>query len=185
MIIKKLSSEEFWPIFRENRDKYFSDTLSFSMKNTMTQYELETFSKRKEAFKNQLEYHYGLFTMDGSLAGWSSSFQSRVNELHMMNSVVFPAYRRQGYYTKMVEETIKEAGLMGFQTIISYHVSTNNDVIIPKLKLGFKIVGMILDDEFGTLVKLSYYLNELRSDALDFRAGLIKPNQEVKQLFKI
>ena len=103
----------------------------------------------------------------------------------MMNSVVFPDYRRRGHYTRLVQATIVEAKLAGFQVVTSNHVCTNNAVIIPKLKLDFKITGFEMSDEFGVIVKLTHFLNPTRSKAIEFRSGCQKPDAELKELFKI
>ena len=85
----------------------------------------------------------------------------------------------------MVKEVLMEAKLAGFQTVTSQHVCTNNDVIIPKLKLNFKITGMQVMDEFGVTVNLTYFLNETRAKAMEFRSGMSKPDMELKTLFKM
>lgn len=66
----------------------------------------------------------------------------RPNELYMMSSGVLPKYRRSGWYTKLAHVTIKEAKKLGFQMITSNHITSNNSVIIAKLKLGFQIAGI-------------------------------------------
>jgi hypothetical protein len=85
----------------------------------------------------------------------------------------------------MVRHVLAEARKQGFQIVTSKHVATNNAVIIAKLKLGFKISGIDLSDEYGTLVKLTYYLNETRQSVAEFRAGQIKPTRKLKKIFKI
>lgn len=182
MEIKKLSCEEFWPIFKKRRSEFFENTLTVSSMQAMTEAEKENFGERREAFGKRIEFHLGLYNDKGELVGWSSSFQSQVNELYMMNSVVAPEYRRQGHYTKMVERTLSFAREQGFQTVSSNHTATNNAVIVPKLKLGFKISGLLLDDAFGTLVKLVYHLNDTRAQAMEFRSGQKSPSANLKKL---
>jgi hypothetical protein len=40
-------------------------------------------------------------------------------------------------------------------------------------------------DEFGVVVKLTHYLNEVRGKAMEFRSGQMKPDESLKTLFKI
>ncbi|MCM2354294.1 MAG: hypothetical protein NDI63_11820 [Pseudobdellovibrio sp.] len=61
---------------------------------------------------------------------------------------------------------------------------TNNDVIIPKLKYGFKITGFELNKRFGTMVILSYFKNKTQNDILDFRSGFRKPSKKMKKVFE-
>ena len=128
--------------------------------------------------------HLGLF-VDGEFAGWSYSSQFRQYTLASNSSAVLPKFRRQGYYSRLVKATIEEARALGYQMIISNHVVSNNDVIIAKLKLGFKISGMEILDDYGSTVKLTYYLNETRDKAYDFRTGFKRPDDKLKELFKI
>lgn len=184
MEIRKLTSDEFYPLFRQNRPEMFADTLWYSSREVRTEYEQSQITHLFKGLEDVWSLHLGLYEND-QLIGWSSSFAMKPNELYMMNSVVFPGHRRKGYYTLMVKEVLMEAKLAGFQTVTSQHVCTNNDVIIPKLKLNFKITGMQVMDEFGVTVSLTYFLNETRAKAMEFRSGMSKPDMELKTLFKM
>lgn len=100
----------------------------------------------------------------------------------MMNTGVLEAHRRRGVYTALLPVVLKTAQQVGFQVVLSRHHATNNAVIIPKLKAGFVITGLELDDRYGTLVQLSYYFNPLRRRLLDVRVGQSAPDDEVKKL---
>ena len=184
MHIKKLSSDEFYPLFRKLRPELFTDTLWYSSREVRTEHEQSQIDNLLKGLQDVWCLHLGLYEGE-QLIGWSSSFAKKANELYMMNSAVFPEHRRKGYYTLLVKEVLKEAKLAGFQVVTSSHVCTNNDVIIPKLKADFKVTGMEVSDEFGILVNLTYFINETRGKAMDFRAGQTKPDAEMKKLFKI
>lgn len=77
-------------------------------------------------------------------------------------------------------ETVRQ---QGFQTVYSRHVATNNRVIIPKLRAGFLITGVELTDMVGLLVRLTYFFSPLRRKALDFRAGQLRPDDDLRRLF--
>ena len=185
MKIKKLTVAEFWPIFDKYRPQLFGETHSYSARDVRTLHEKISIDTLLTGTKSRHEVHLGLFDAKGAIAGWSSSHQVKPMELYMMNSAVFPKFRRKGYYTKMVQQTLKEAKKLGFQTVTSNHVASNNAVIIAKLKLGFKITGFELSDEYGVLVRLTHFLNPTRALANEYRAGEIKPTKELKKLFKI
>jgi GNAT superfamily N-acetyltransferase len=182
--IRKLTSDEFYPLFRQHRPEMFADTLWFSSREVRTEHEQSQITNLLKGLEDVWSLHLGLYE-NNELIGWCSSFAMKANELYMMNSAVFPDHRRKGYYTVMVKEVLKEAKLAGFQTVTSQHVCTNNDVIIPKLKLDFKITGMQVMDEFGVTVSLTYFLNETRAKAMEFRSGSSKPDLELKKLFKL
>ena len=82
-------------------------------------------------------------------------------------------------------ELLERVEKMGFQVVLSRHTTTNNSIIIPKLKAGFVITALEVSDRFGTLVHLSYYFNEKRRKVMLFRAGDFKPDQDVKSALRL
>lgn len=92
----------------------------------------------------------------------------------MVNSAVLPEYRQMGIYTKLLSMMIDKAASDGFQIVSSIHHASNNAILIPKLKLGFKVVGMKIHARFGTLLELHYYTNEKVGKVIDYRTGFSK-----------
>lgn len=184
MEIRKLTSEEFWPIFKNLRTKYFNETLWFSSFDVRTTREIEAFESLSSGMKSRWELHLGVY-LNNEIIGWCSSYQTRAYELHMMNSIIFPEHRRKGFYSKLLNATLNEAQIAGFQTVTSHHVCTNNSVIMAKLKYDFKITGFEVMDEFGIVVKLTKYLNAMREEAIKFRSGQEMPSEVLKSLFRI
>lgn len=103
----------------------------------------------------------------------------------MQNSGVLPEHRRKGLYSELVKRVVNVATGLGFQDIWSRHNTTNNAVIIPKLKQGFLITGIEVTDIFGTLIHLHYYPKEIRRRMTDYRVGQIKPDAEIKKYLGI
>ena len=85
----------------------------------------------------------------------------------------------------MADYSLQVVMQKGFQKIWSRHNYTNNEVIIPMLKRGFKITGTELTDTFGALVHLTYFPSPLRQKVLEFRAGMLKPDAELNKVFGI
>ena len=77
-------------------------------------------------------------------------------------------------------EVLSRVQKLGFQIVFSRHTTTNNSIIIPKLKAGFIITALEVSDRFGTLVHLSYFFNEKRNRIMKFRSGDLKPDHEIK-----
>jgi len=109
--------------------------------DVLTPHEAEAAASLKKAMDSRVFLHFGLFEAQEKMVGWSSSYQLIPSELLMMNSAAFPEYRRQGHYSTMIKKTLERAAELGFQTVSSKHVCTNNSVIIAKLKAGFKLTG--------------------------------------------
>ena len=103
----------------------------------------------------------------------------------MCNSGILETHRRKGLYSALMGRVVEAATAEGFQKIYSRHTSTNNAVIIAKLKAGFSITSFELSDTFGVLVHLSYYPNAVRRKVQDFRAGQAKPDDQIKKLFSL
>ena len=83
-----------------------------------------------------------------------------------------------------VLQTLSILSEKGFQKIYSRHMPNNNAVIIPKLKAGFVISSMELDDMFGVLVNLTYYTNKLRLKAFDYRTGNSRMSDELSKFLR-
>ena len=103
----------------------------------------------------------------------------------MRNSAVLPDHRRKGLYSALMFEVLKRTKELGFQTVVSRHVTTNNSIIIPKLKAGFVITSLEVSDRYGTLVHLTYFFNETRRKVMQFRSGDLKPDQVLKKALGI
>ena len=100
----------------------------------------------------------------GDPVGWMWGKQRDFETFHMVNSGLLPAHRNKGIYTKMLQTLISKLSSLGFQIIQSKHRLHNSQVLIPKLKAGFFITGINVDERFGTLATLSYYTNDKRRE---------------------
>jgi len=184
--IEEMNSDEFDLIWTEHSKRIFEDqSLIYRMRDVFSQREQENWEKLKKNLGSPIRINLALFNESEEFIGWSWGYQESPAKFYMCNSAVFPEYRRLGLYSLLLEKMLDKAIVHGFQEIYSRHVATNNAVIIPKLKAGFKITSMEISDLFGTVIHLSYHTNKKRNKVFDFRAGLIKPDQEIKDLFKI
>ncbi len=185
MIIKEINQVEFDSFFPRLMAEHFADTLSYSVFNVRTQTEIDELPNLMNKFRNRESLYLGVYDEAGNLAGWSGSFQTKTYELYTMNSVVLPEHRRKGLYTRLTKEVIRIATERGYQMVTSHHVTSNNSVIVAKLKMDFNITGFEVTDDFGSLVKMTYYINETRKKVFNVRTGYIRPDAQVKELLKI
>jgi RimJ/RimL family protein N-acetyltransferase len=178
-----IEANPFWEFFQEARKMLFVDNFDFDIQAVMTDEEKLNSRVLNEVFMSVKDYY--LVAKDGdNIIGWSFGIQKSNHDFYMVNSAVFSEYRRKGIYTELLKLAVAYIQEMGFQYIYSRHKLTNNDVIIPKLKYGFNIVGMEVNDMFGNLVLLGYYTNEKRKELLEIRAGMRKMNEEYMKLVK-
>ena len=103
----------------------------------------------------------------------------------MRNSAILPEHRRKGLYTALMCEVLDCIEKLGFQIALSRHTTTNNSIIIPKLKAGFVITSLEVSDRFGTLVHLSYFFNEQRKKVMKFRSGDLRPDTTLKAALRL
>lgn len=123
--------------------------------------------------------HLGVFFGD-EFCGWFSGNQMDHETFYMRNSAIIPAHRRKGLYTALMQTVLSRVKSLGFQIVLSRHHTTNNPIIIPKLKIGFIISAIELSDRFGAVVHLRYYFNENRRAAMDVRSGELRPQGVVR-----
>jgi len=105
------------------------------------------------------------------IVAWSVGLQRSTEEFHMSNSGVLPEHRRRGVYSALMKHVLDRAQQEGFQTVTSHHHPTNNPVLIAKLRVGFVISGMKIDDRFGLLVNLTYFFDSERRAAFAKKVG--------------
>jgi ribosomal protein S18 acetylase RimI-like enzyme len=168
-----VTPEEFFPVFRKLRPTVFFENNDINYSTYWSEEEREKNKLLRSHFKVQVESF--LLCKDGeNVVAWSFGFQKDAEEFYMVNSAVIPEYRNLGVYKKLLSMMIEKAKADGFQIISSCHHASNNAILIPKLKFGFKIVGMKLNVRFGTLIELNYYINEKVNKILDYSSGFSK-----------
>lgn len=183
--IRDCESEEFWSLVRGPLDRIFDGAeLILRPPNILSEPEKLKLKNLNENFKHPY-LHHTLLLYNGELAGWTWGYQDSRESFYMVNSAVLPEHRGRGLYSRLLDVTLKKLIDMGFQRIWSRHNFTNNEIIIPKLKRGFCITGTELSDIFGSLIHLTYFSNKTRRKVLDFRSGHLRPDQELKDIFKI
>lgn len=183
--IREITGEEFRPLWDQNAPRIFSDnSLDFMWHQHISESELENLKTLGKHMGDPLRIRLAVFKGD-QFVGWSAGDQKSSEIYYMRNSAILPEHRRQGLYSELLKTNIEMLTEKGFQKIYSRHSQTNNAVIIPKLKAGFIITSLELDDMFGTMVHLSYYTNPLRRKMMDFRTGNLRPDEEIKKIFEL
>jgi GNAT superfamily N-acetyltransferase len=183
--IEKLSQEDFKEYWNKYKFEVFRDDHSYHFWDLVSDEEKNEISELRKPFESLIEIRLAIFNNNDDFVGWSWGFQESHTTFYVANSAILPDYRRKGLYTMLLNRMLDEAIELGFQLIYSRHCATNNRIIIPKLKRGFVISKMELDDVFGVLVHLHFYANETRRLIMDYRSGQKKPNEKIKALFNI
>ena len=83
-----------------------------------------------------------------------------------------PDHRRRGIYREMTQRLLRYTAALGFDCVESLHAPSNNPILLAKLGLGFRIVGIDLAPMHGWSVKLSYFHSAAVARVYEYRCGL-------------
>ena len=183
--IKKMPSKEFHALWTKHKLEVFEEDHSYSLWDMLSEEEVSKANELRKHISNKVEICLGVFDESENFVGWSWGFQDSSTSFYMANSAILKEHRRKGLYSRLVDEMINLATELGFQLIYSRHCATNNSVIIPKLKAGFIISKIEMDDIFGVLIHRHFYPNKTRRKIMDYRSGQKAPDDELKKIFKI
>ena len=114
----------------------------------------------------------------GQAVGWQASRQWDVRTAYMANTAFLPAHRGRGLYTRLLPVILHALRAEGYDLIRSRHHATNNAVIVPKLRAGFRVQGLEVG-EHGVMAVLIHSFDEVYRDYMDVRSGLKRPAGEV------
>jgi GNAT superfamily N-acetyltransferase len=168
---RDVDEDEFRPHFERLRPQVFGATFTFRAQEALSEAERGAAgSLHQRLGTERFVLRLGVYQGD-ELVGWHIGRQEDAEKFYMTNTAFLPAHQGRGLYTALLPLIIERVSAEGFQVINSRHTATNNRVIVPKLKAGFIITSLEVDDRFGTLVHLSYYTNPLRRKMMDVRSG--------------
>ena len=187
-VIREITDiDEFGKLWQKPGKRMFNDrSLFFANSEVYSKKEISVFRKLREQFNSKSHYRLNLALFyKNEFAGWSWGFQETPTVFYMCNSAILEKHRRKNLYTCLMLEMLKRATDKGFLKIYSRHIITNNDILIAKLKQGFKLTTFELSDTFGMMVHLTYFPQKIKNDILDFRSGLNRPNKKMKKIFKL
>jgi len=181
----ELPQEEFQTLWNKWGQEIFqsSDT-SLDFQFVFSEQELMHLKNLSKNLSQLIRFNICIFKND-EFCGWFTGDQYNHETFYMRNSAILPAHRRKGLYTALMNEVLNRVEKMGFQIVLSRHTTTNNSIIIPKLKAGFLITALEVSDRFGTLVHLSYFFNEKRRLVMKFRSGDLRPDSDLKKALRL
>jgi GNAT superfamily N-acetyltransferase len=103
-----------------------------------------------------------LRTDDGTTVGYFFGNMREPQTFFMISTALLPQYRRQGLYSRFTQHLLRYLYAVGYERVQSLHHANNRAVLIAKLKLGFNITGLVLDERMGAHVELTYFFHEDR-----------------------
>jgi len=173
---KIVDHKAFYKVFMPLRNEVFKDSFTVQTNEYSTERELNFYKTLKHI--DVFRLYILVYNEQKEVIGWHVGFQKGPS-FYMMNTGVIEQYQRKGIYTALLQKIIAIVFEKGFIDITSKHNASNNSVIIPKLKAGFIISGMEIDETFGTLVNLKYFFNEKIKNVYLMRTGDLKPSDAI------
>ncbi len=114
----------------------------------------------------------------GEVVGWQYSRQWDARTAYMVNTALLPAHRGRGLYARLLPPVLGALQDRGYDRVRSHHHATNTAVLVPKLRAGFRIQGLTVDDH-GVMAVLMYSFGPLYRAYMDVRSGMRPPLDEV------
>lgn len=101
-------------------------------------------------------------TSDRSPVGYGYGSMRDGQTFFMTSSGVLPQFQRRGIYSAFVRKLLQYLYAIGYERVVSNHHPNNRVVLIAKLKLGFNVTAVNLDERWGAQVELTYLFHEDR-----------------------
>ena len=181
--VRELTAEESDLLIKPHHSRIFNNgqprIMPHAFYSDAEQIKLKDLDQRLTGYSLRL----GAF-VNGEFAGWHFGLQTGPDTYFMRNSAVLSEFRRRRIYERLLQATLEVVTKFGFQKITSDHHPSNTAVLIAKLKAGFWISGVHVDDRFGTLVDLVWYPHQVRRESFECRVGHAFPSESVKKLLE-
>lgn len=168
-IIKAVDNKEFDAFFKENRARVFDKNITIDSGALYDDTTKDNINRREREISTQRMNFF--FVLGDKIIGWSFGKTIDAETFYMINTGIFKSFQNMGFYTRFLGFLIQKLKKEGVQIITSRHHTSNNPVLIPKLKKGFFITGLVFDEKFGFLVSLSFYSNPNRKKIFNHRIG--------------
>ena len=121
----------------------------------------------KSLYSRQHRERIVLYDEAGDPIGFSYGQMEDYLTYYMHTMGLAPAYRGKGIYTAYLRQFADFIGALGYERITSHHQPNNRAVLIGKLKAGYMITGMELDESFGLLIKMAYFIHRDREEGFE------------------
>lgn len=183
-IIKPITNEEYIDLCQRFEEKIFGQYFAFKFKEVFSEKEKISLARVEKSgtLSSPWSLCLGIFEACGNFVGWHYSIQLNETSVLMKDTGILPEYQGKKVYSELLKFLIAECSEAGFLYLRSTHRITNNQVIIPKLKAGFVIMGFEVDNN-GLGLTLEYQVNPFHRDAIKVRSGELRPKGTLAKLF--
>jgi ribosomal protein S18 acetylase RimI-like enzyme len=171
VVYVEVSDQEFWQEVGPHFEKTYSNRTHHDPSGFFSEEEKENLKRLSTRTDNLFKLRI-LVKLGDKLVGWHLGQQNDNETYYMWNSAILAEYRGLGYYEKLLKFLVTRLQGEGFQILSSLHHPNNPAILIPKLRMGFIITSTEINDRFGFLVGMKYYVNSRRREQLCETVGL-------------
>ena len=132
----------------------------------------------KEALNRHMEY-FLLRDSAENVIGWSFGSQHDTDTYFMAWTGIDPNFQSKGIYSSFLKQLLHYLKSLGYERVTSKHLVNNRAVLIAKLKAGFDIMGLSLDERWGAQIELVYHFHADRYKG--FKSAYSLPNYGSKK----
>lgn len=116
----------------------------------------------------QAHHEYVIFYNDREEPiGYSFGCQRDRISYFMTGTGILPAYQQRGIYSAFLKRCLSYLYALGYERVVSNHQTNNRAVLIAKLKAGFNITAVNLDERWGAQVELTYLFHDDRQQGYE------------------
>lgn len=168
---KTLRTRYFTRVFPRENESGHQRTLLTALERKMKIAELS----EKTGYKPGHKEHF-LFLKKGEPVGWSTGETMDFMTYYMRNTGILPKHQNRGLYSIFLQTPTKYLEEIGYQRLSSQHSPDNRKMLITKVKAGFMVTEINLDERWGSLVRLTKFLKNDRAKAFSncYGQGLIE-----------
>jgi len=91
--------------------------------------------------------------------GWFYSYREDATSTFIDTVGFLPAYRGRGLYSAFLPKYMAYVAALGIERLTTSHHPNNRAIMIAELKVGFDMVGLELNESFGPLIKMAYFIH--------------------------
>jgi RimJ/RimL family protein N-acetyltransferase len=161
---------DYWPLHEREFRRFYPPEVFFDVDRLRGEAEAHAVERLERAAGPTLEEHWVVRRGDDVVA-MTSGYAGPQRVYVMLHSIVHPDERRRGLYSALVRRTLAYSAELGFDAVESEHSPANNAVLAAKLRLGFRVAGLVVDPAWGTSVRLRYFHRPEQLELFRFRCG--------------
>ncbi len=90
--------------------------------------------------------------------GWFYSYREDATTTFIDTVGFLHAYRGRGLYSAFLPQYLAYLTAVGIERVTTSHHPNNRAIMIAELKMGFDVVGLELNESFGPLIKMAYFV---------------------------